>query len=96
MAIATQFFGTTTYGRPSLALASNFPDAIAGGLLSAAFDGPILLTQGIGDGDPTTANLETVVIDYLSGASPHQTGYILGGEAAIPADVASDFESALG
>ncbi|WP_341251621.1 cell wall-binding repeat-containing protein [Euzebya pacifica] len=69
-----------------LARADAFPDALAGTPLAAEVDGPLLLTG-------STA-LSSVTADELERAVPSgATVYLLGGEAALSADVADAVEA---
>jgi putative cell wall-binding protein/peptidoglycan hydrolase-like protein with peptidoglycan-binding domain len=69
-----------------LARADEFPDALAGGPLAAAVDGPLLLTGSDTLHPATAAELTRILPD---GATVH----LLGGPSALTAQVAADVEA---
>ncbi|MGI9016135.1 MAG: cell wall-binding repeat-containing protein [Euzebya sp.] len=72
----TLFDDPSTIG---LATTAAFPDALAGGPLTAAVDAPLLLS----DGD----RLDFAVADYLSGTSTISTAHLFGGPGALSPDI---------
>lgn len=81
--ISTDAFPSGDAGAVVLARADAFPDALAGGPLAAAKGGPLLLT-------PTTS-LAPIVADEIQRVLPAGgMVHLLGGEAALSAQVAAD------
>lgn len=77
VAVAEAFF--TAPDAVGLATAEAFPDALAGGPLTAGFEGPLLLT----DGDRVSREVEA----YLEDTPTVVTAHLLGGTAALSTDV---------
>ncbi len=70
-----------------LATGSNFPDALAGNYLAGQLSAPILLTTSTIT-DPNYAKVTAALALLLPGTTKRV--YILGGTAAVGADVATD------
>jgi putative cell wall-binding protein len=88
IAIANEVFaGITPFGEAIITTGLNFPDALAGGVLSAYRGAPILLN----DGDSVRAD----VGDFLDDAGITKV-YILGGTDAVPASVETELSTAHG
>jgi len=88
-AVATQFFpGTRIYGA---ATASDFPDALAGGVFMATGGriGPVLLVN-------PSAPLPSSISSYLGTLAAGTTGYVFGGSLAVGPDVLAALRSAVG
>lgn len=82
IAVADNSFGPGMAGAAVLARHDNFPDALAGGPLASAKDGPLLLTQPGG--------LDSRVSDALNRLVPKgRDVYLLGGAGAISPAVES-------
>jgi putative cell wall-binding protein len=87
-AIASTKYPTgVTSGNVVLAVGTNFPDALAGNYLAGQLSAPILLTPS-STTDPNYAKVTTELAKLLPGTTKRV--YILGGTAAIGADVATD------
>jgi putative cell wall-binding protein len=67
-----------------LARSDKFADALAGGPLAAAVDGPLLITPG----DPVSNHLDPRVLEEISRVlTPGGTVYVLGGTGALSASI---------
>lgn len=77
VAVAQAFF--TAPDSVGLATASQFPDALAGGPLTASLAAPLLVTDG--------RHLSAEVADYLRETTTITSAHLLGGTAAISLDV---------
>lgn len=88
IAIANDVFaGITPFDEAIITTGQDFPDALAGGVLSAYRGAPILLN----DGESVRAD----VGDFLDDAGINKV-YILGGTAAVPASVEAELSTTHG
>jgi putative cell wall-binding protein len=87
IALSGDVFGPGEAGAVVLAASHTFPDALAGGPLARAVDGPLLLTP--------TAGLDSRVRNEISRVlRPGRTVYVLGGTAALSDDVLAQVRAA--
>ncbi|MGH9047962.1 MAG: cell wall-binding repeat-containing protein [Acidimicrobiales bacterium] len=89
-AVATTFFpGAAVYGA---ATSADFPDALGGGVCVATGSrlGPILLV------DPSSATLWPSVASYLSTLAVTTPGFVFGGPLAVPGNILSALQAAVG
>jgi putative cell wall-binding protein len=87
--VAQRFFVSPNPANVGLASGTNFPDGLTGGAHIGKLGGPMLLT------DPNA--LPAIVNSYLVGINATITGaFIYGGPAAVSANVASQYRTAIG
>ena len=86
IAASTDRFADGSTGTVVLARADDFPDALAGGPLAAAMDAPLLLTGR----DGLDADVAAEITRLTGGEG---TAILLGGEAALSAQVVADVEA---
>jgi hypothetical protein len=88
-AVASRFFpGASIFGA---ATASDFPDALGGGVFMATGgrSGPLLLVN-------QSAPLPAEITPYLASLEPGAQGYVFGGPLAVGADVLTALQAAVG
>ena len=92
-AIATSQAGFPTNGSANavvLARSDFFSDALAGGPLAAAVDGPLLITEGAGQSSSLDPEVQAEIQRVLVSGG---TVYILGGDLALSASIDATLQS---